>query len=238
MSKDIRIVIVEDELIIAESIKLSLEALGYFVYEPTINFTTALQLIGLQKPDLVFIDIRLSGSKDGIDLAAEINSLFNIPFIYLTSNSDPKTIDRAKKTSPSAFLVKPFNKADLYAAIEIALYNHHMKTTINELKNTTTDYLFVKHNQAFIKLFFHEIAYINSQHVYIEINTITHKKYLVRSTFADYSKLLPSFFIKIHRSYIINSNYLETLQAKELVVAGNKLPISDQYRNSILAFIK
>src|ERR1700748_3650093 len=119
----IKIGIVEDEVIIAEGINSTLKQLGYAVAEPACNYTEALTMMAEEKPDLMLLDITLNGSKDGIDLAWKIKELYNIPFIFLTANADAATVKRAKETEPPAYLVKPFNKDELYASIEICLHN-------------------------------------------------------------------------------------------------------------------
>jgi two-component system, LytTR family, response regulator LytT len=238
MENPLKIVVVEDEMIIAESIYRSLQSLNYDVLEPVANYTAALELINNEKPDLVLIDIRLSGSKDGIDLANEINSILAIPFIYLTSNSDPSTIERAKKTHPAAYLLKPFSKADLYSSIEIGLQNYNK---IQELKTEKSvpvnDYIMVKHNKSFVKVFFNEILYINSQHIYIEIVTTSDKKYLVRTSLNDYLKLLPLYFVKVHRSYIINIHYIDEIITQSVILKGISIPVSKEYRKDLASVL-
>lgn len=126
MSK-VKILVVEDEIIIADNICDTLTDLGYETLEPAINFTEAVELIESESPDIAILDIQLSGQKTGIDLARKINEDYNFPFIFLTSNSDTVTLNEAKKLMPPAFLVKPFSKEELYTSIEIALYNFSNK---------------------------------------------------------------------------------------------------------------
>jgi DNA-binding LytR/AlgR family response regulator len=234
MDKPLKIVVVEDEMIIAESIYRSLKSLNYNVLEPVPNYTSAIELINSEKPDLVLIDIRLSGSKDGIDLANEINASHDIPFIFLTSNSDPHTIERAKKTHPTAYLLKPFSKADLYSTIEIGMQNHKkLKEMHSEKSIPVNDYVMVKHNKAFMKLYFNEILYINSQHVYVEIVTVYDKKFLVRTSINEYVKLLPAYFLKVHRSYVINTHYIDEIITQSVVLKGYTVPVSKEFRKNL-----
>src|SRR5664279_6566958 len=119
----LKIGIVEDELVIARTIVSTLDELGYSHGGPAINYTEAMEMLVNDKPDLLLLDIQLSGRKDGIDVAQKINELYQLPFIFLTANSDAETIDRAKKVKPHAYIVKPFTKEELFAAIEIAFSN-------------------------------------------------------------------------------------------------------------------
>jgi DNA-binding response OmpR family regulator len=120
MNHHIKIGIVEDELLIAEKVKIILTDIGYKVCEPVSNYDAALEMIKAEKPDFLLLDVNLGKEKDGIDIARVINEQFFLPFIFLTANSDKLTIDRAKEVRPYAYLVKPFTKEELFAAIEIA----------------------------------------------------------------------------------------------------------------------
>ena len=120
----LKIGIVEDELIIANLIANTLKKIGYQTTKIASTYNEALEMLDAEKPDVVLLDIQIKGSKDGIELAHTINTNYNIPFIFLTANADAATLERAKATSPPAFLVKPFTKDDLYTAIEICFNNY------------------------------------------------------------------------------------------------------------------
>src|ERR1700739_3345206 len=119
----LKIGIVEDELVIGRTILNTLDELGYQHCGPAINYTEAIEMLERDRPDLLLLDIQLSGKKDGIDVAEKLNELYHIPFIFLTANSDGDTIERAKKVKPNAYIVKPFTREELFAAIEIAFSN-------------------------------------------------------------------------------------------------------------------
>jgi DNA-binding NarL/FixJ family response regulator len=124
----IKVGIVEDEMIIAETICLALQNLNYDYCKPARSFETAIQMIESGKPNVVLLDINLNAKLDGIDLGHHINANYFIPIIYLTANSDKATIERCKETLPNAFLIKPFSNEELYSAIEIAVFNHSVKS--------------------------------------------------------------------------------------------------------------
>jgi len=119
----LKIGVVEDELVITRTIVTALEELGYPHCGPAINYTEAIEMLEDEKPDLVLLDIQLAGRKDGFDVAENLNENHRLPFIFLTANSDVETIERAKKIKPHTYIVKPFTKEELYAAIEIAFNN-------------------------------------------------------------------------------------------------------------------
>src|SRR6478672_1363157 len=158
--KGLNVGIVEDELVIARTILGTLEELGYSHCGPAINYTEAMEMLEQNKPDLVLLDIQLSGKKDGIDVAQKVNELYQIPFIFLTANSDGETIDRAKKVKPHAYIVKPFTKEELYAAIEISFSNFTGNRKSEKSQHTdsyhTKNYMFVRDGYVFRKIFFNE----------------------------------------------------------------------------------
>ena len=118
----IKILIVEDEAAIAMELEIRLMALGYDVIGPVASSEAALQHVQWFTPDLVLMDIRLQGGGDGIETAAEIHSLFQIPVIYLTANADARTLQRAETTEPVGFLSKPFRERELRALIDKVIF--------------------------------------------------------------------------------------------------------------------
>ena len=119
MESTIKILIVEDEMIIAANTSLQLTNLGYEVSGIVSRGEDALLHIKENLPDIVLLDIQLKGELDGIETAHQMQKDFNIPIIYLTSNVDEAHFERAKRTNPYAFISKPFKKLDLQHAIEL-----------------------------------------------------------------------------------------------------------------------
>ncbi|MDR4505988.1 MAG: response regulator [Candidatus Scalindua sp.] len=122
-----KIMIVEDEWITAEDIKMSLESLGYTVTSVSSSGEEAIQNAEKGRPDLVLMDIVLKGEMDGIEAARQIRACYNIPIIYLTAYADENTLERASITEPFGYIVKPFVNEDLKISIEIALYKHRIE---------------------------------------------------------------------------------------------------------------
>src|SRR3954468_17781674 len=119
----LKIMIVEDEVIVAKDIQRILKKLGYEAFDPYSNGKKALDAIEKLQPDLILLDINLKGSDlDGIHVAQQIHETFHIPFIFLTAFSDKHTLERAKPTQPYGYIIKPFEEDDIRTAIEIAHY--------------------------------------------------------------------------------------------------------------------
>ena len=130
--KTIQILVVEDERIVADDIKMSLQRLGYVVPGMTSSGEEAVKKAEEIHPDLVLMDIVLEGKMDGVEAASLIRYRFDIPVVYLTAYSDKKTLERAKVTEPFGYILKPFKDRDLYTTIEMALYTHKMGNMLKE----------------------------------------------------------------------------------------------------------
>ena len=114
---------VDDEVIIADDLCSTLNTLGYDVLEPALSYKQAIETLDTESVDLAILDINLGGKKTGMDVAEYIQEHLRIPFIYLSSHTDTKTLELAKNTMPYAYLVKPYGATDVMTAIEIAFNN-------------------------------------------------------------------------------------------------------------------
>jgi CheY-like chemotaxis protein len=124
-----KILIAEDEGIVALDIKGRLERLGYAVPAVVVSGEEALQRVTETHPDLVLMDIRLKGAMDGIDAAEAIQACFSIPVLYLTALSDEETVRRAEKTKPCGYLTKPISGSELRTTVEMALRRRPAKSS-------------------------------------------------------------------------------------------------------------
>ena len=240
MSK-IKILVVEDEAVTSMLITDYLESLGYDVIEPVTNYEDAVEALINNEPDIAVLDIELEGEKSGIDLAAYIKENINIPFIFLTTKSDPRTIDHAKRLNPPAYLMKPFNSEDLYASIEIALYNFHpSKQKIENnypIKSLLKKSIFIKDNNLFHKIHLTDILYAKSEHVYVELFTNSGRKFLIRSSMGKFFEDLPINFFRVHRSYTVNLDHLDSINSLYIIIKGQQIPIGKNYRDQLMALI-
>jgi len=234
----LKIGIVEDELVIARTIVSTLDELGYGHCGPAISYSEAMEMLDNNKPDLLLLDIQLSGKKDGIDVAQRINELYQIPFIFLTANSDAETIDRAKRVKPHAYIVKPFTKEELFAAIEIAFSNftgnHSPRKPEHPASYHSRDYMFVRDGYVFRKIFFNELLYLESDANYVILHLKSQKKLMVRSTLNDFIEQVDQkLFIRVHRSYSVNINMIDDIFPTEISVSGTKIPVGKSYRKEL-----
>ena len=240
-----RVLVVEDEFVIGRNIVAALEKTGYKVTAHALDYDEALVELKKEEPDIALLDITLDGERDGIELADYLNQHHNIPFIFLTSHSDPDTVERATATHPSAYLVKPFEARDIYTAIQVALANFAKANPVEEAQepNNTDeilmrDALFIKREHLFVKVRFEEIRWLKSDHVYIEVQTAD-KTHLVRSSFGDLLlKIDSKNFFRVHRSYVVNLAHVDAINHQMLVVDGVEIPIGRSYRDQLLSRLK
>lgn len=128
----VRILIVEDEQIVAEDLRQTLENMGYSIIGIVSSGEDAVETARREIPDLILMDIMLSGKMDGISATYQIRSEHDIPVIYVTAYADFPLIERAKVTEPFGYIVKPFNEREVQSNIEIALFKHRLEKEIRK----------------------------------------------------------------------------------------------------------
>lgn len=136
-----RVVIVEDEGILALDIERHLRARGFEICGVAADSGEALRLVEECRPDLVLMDIRIQGERDGIETVAELKQRFDVPVVYLTAHSDPNTIERAQRTAPMGYLLKPFKKPDLDNVVQIALHRADLESRLRRREATLSSTL-------------------------------------------------------------------------------------------------
>lgn len=238
MQSQLKILIVEDEMLIAANIANQLETFGYEVIGIIPRGEEAIKVVQNDKPDLVLMDINLKGEIDGIETAKRIQQEGQIPIIYLTANSDDEHFNRAKATNPYAFLSKPFKRLDLQRALELASVrilqeNNEPKTEQNGLK--LEDRIFVKQNDLMCKILIADILYLEADRNYCQVFT-KDKNYLLVNTLKNMEEKLPTqSFQRIHRSYIVNLKEINEFNHNNITVGNKILPLSKELRPELLA---
>ncbi len=239
MATKAKILIVEDEMIIAANISLQLSSLGYDVTGIIPRGEEALLHIEGQLPDIVLLDINLKGNLDGVETAQIMQKTNNIPIIYLTANSDEAHFNRAKSTNPYAFISKPFKKLDLERAIELTinLVNSEKEQHIPIEKTVPfilSDSIFVRHLENMVRVDIKDILYIEAERNYCRIYSKT-KEYLLVMTLKDLDEKLPQkHFIRVHRSFIINLSQIDEVATSHIVIAKKAIPVSKTLKEELL----
>ncbi|WP_421795267.1 LytR/AlgR family response regulator transcription factor [Haliscomenobacter sp.] len=228
-----KILIVEDEILIADTLQRYLEQQGYQVSGIAISYEEAVELFTAEQPDMVLIDIRLSGPKTGIDLALFLQQQTQpVPFIYLTSQTDKKNIDQAKQTFPASFLTKPIQASALYANIEIALHKQETQN-LHETKLSIYDGA----NMYLVPA--EDILYLKADHVYVEVYTKHQGILIQRKSLTEMLEDLPlPPFLQVHRSFVINLKAITGWQHHCVFIHDTTIPISRSRRKEILKYLE
>ena len=224
------ILIVEDELLIAETINETLLNAGYKNIRMTDSLEGAIKEIENTKPGLVLTDIEFGQIKNGIDLGNLLHSKYFIPFIFITSHSSADIINKAKYARPNAYIVKPFKSEDLLIAIELAVFNSvHKNEKVNEEQT-----LVVKEGRAMIKLQYDDILWLESSGNYTIINLSNGKRRVIRDSLGEFEKKLnPAVFIRIHKSYLVNKIFVSEIHTDKLFIKDRELPIGRTFQPDV-----
>ena len=239
-----KILIVEDEMIIAADISMQLSQLGYEIIGIQTRAEDAIHLIASNPPNLILMDIDLAGEMDGIEAAQHIATTSKIPIIFLTSNSDDATFQRAILTKPYGFISKPFQKKELDRGLMIAFTHianeQREKTKNNDQITTLNDRLFIRQKNQMVKVTINDILYLEADRNYCKIYT-TEKVFLATTPLGTVEEEMPSKkFIKVHRSFIVNISKIDAIgENREYIVINNtNIPISRRNRDEVLKFLK
>lgn len=237
MNEKTRLLIVEDDMIIAANISLQLCNLGYEVTGIESRGEEAVHHALENKPDIILMDINLKGKITGIETAKEIQKFLDIPIIYLTANVDDATFSKARETHPFAFISKPFNKLDLERTI--ALVEEKIIEGQKELLSTENivefyeDRIFIRNNNKLVKVILNEIYYIEAERNYCKIY-LKDQHYLIVSPLNKLcEKLDQRNFIRVHRSFVVNFGKLDAVAESHLEIDSKLIPIGKQYRDEL-----
>ncbi|MEZ4793049.1 MAG: LytTR family transcriptional regulator DNA-binding domain-containing protein [Gelidibacter sp.] len=241
MAQPIKILIVEDEMIIAANISLQLSSLGYEVTGIVPRGEEALAHIKQAQPDIVLMDIALKGELDGVETVQVMQNDYDIPIIYLTANADDSNFNRAKSTNPYAFISKPFKKLDLQRAIELTVNRLQSENDNVKHSNENTmspfilsDCIFVRHHEKMVKVDIKDILYIEAERNYCRIHS-KDKEYLLVMTLKYMDEKLPDrHFIRVHRSFIVNISQIDEVATSHIVIARKAIPVSKALKEELL----
>ena len=238
-----KILIVEDDMIIAADISMQLTKLNYEIVGICTKAEDALNLLQNTQVDLVLMDIVLSGTMDGIEAAHVIQEKHKTPLIFLTSNSDDATFNKAISSKPFAFISKPFNKSELARSIAITFQriDEAQENEVSEEKHeqhvsTMDDRLFVRHKDKMEKVLLTDILYLQAERNYCHIYTEEKHFFLSLSLRSLESRLPEHTFIRVHRSYIVNLKRIDAISDNHefLIMQSARVPISRRMKDDVI----
>lgn len=237
----VKVLVVEDEVVIAHSIISMIEKMGFECVGTAIRAKKGLEIAKEKKPDIALLDINLKGEENGIWLAQELKKSLDIPFIYLTSFGDQKTIEEAATTIPYGYILKPVEQQNIFAAITTALAKFKSEketgsgsdTAPIEEPEAVKNTIFVKDEYQYVKISLSEINYIKSDGNYIEI--YGDKKIVLKESLKNIlAKLDASRFLQVHRSYVINIEKIDKIGGALVYINGAEIPLIKDKKDQLL----
>jgi DNA-binding LytR/AlgR family response regulator len=238
----IKILIVEDEGIVALDMANQLKGNGYEIVGIADTGIEALEMVKTTNPDIILMDIFIKGKLNGIETAHKINEFGEIPIIYITALADKKTMESAMHTFPYAYLVKPFRSIDLYSSIDLAFRNAARKASVSKTPRNEEIDIFKIHDRIFVRVdhaFFEkvqleEIYYLEANRSYCTI-ICKNKVYTLSNSLNQVLQQISSeIIVRIHKSYAININYVSAMRDFQISVNNIQLPLGAGYRKQLI----
>lgn len=241
-----KILMVEDDMIIAADISMQLTKLGYEIIGIHTRGEDALRTIENNHPDLIIMDIVLSGKMNGIEAAQFILDNFQIPVIFLTSNSDDATFQQAIQTKPYAFIAKPFQKMDLVRTLKLTLQRIAVEKETAPSHQTSDhvssmdDRLFIRHKNELVKVLLADILYAKAERSYCTIYTEKQSFFLSVPLRSIESQLPSEQFIRVHRSYVVNLFKIDAISEHHeyLNIHSYQIPIARRTKDEVVKRLK
>mgnify|MGYP002783803638 CR=1 FL=1 len=234
----IRILIIEDDPISAESLVLTLQEFGYEIKGVAHTIEAALILLNRESFDIALVDIDLNGSKSGIEIGALLSNLYRLPYIFITGISDTSVINEAIKAKPAAYLQKPSNPATIFASIQNALQNFSAKAESSYGKQAEADFFFIKNRNKLVKINWNEIVLLTSSDNYTVLTTLDKKDYFIRSSLAMTLKFqipasLRSNFIQVNRAEVVQIPFIAEIFEDEISTPVKKIAITGSFMKEV-----
>lgn len=211
-----RILIVEDEPIIAEDLRDMLEELGHQVCGQAADAPSAIAKAEKERPDLVLLDIRLAGAADGIAVAASLTAM-EVPFLYITSHTDPATMARVAATRPQGFIIKPFEFDDLRTQLTVVL--------ARIASNGRADHIMVRDKGRLVRVHIADIIHAEADDNYTTLYTAERKYVLVSSLSAVEEKLGGKHLLRVHRKYAVDMQRVTAMEGSTLLIGTVRIPV-------------
>ncbi|MEQ8706257.1 MAG: response regulator [Phaeodactylibacter sp.] len=237
-----QILIVEDDPIIAADLEDRLQEMGYGILANVPSGEAALRAVEAQQPALVLMDIQLEGELDGVDTAKRMAERYSFPIIFLTSNSDRVTFDRAKDSRPQAFLSKPFRGRDLRHSIALALSQADSDTqglsSVSGRTDQLDDRIFIKSKDLMVKILLRDILWVEADDYYCKIVTVD-AKHLATLTLKKFSEQVQAdFLMRVHRSFMVNLNQIDKVGGLYVYIKDHKIPVGKSYSKTLQQRLK
>ncbi len=240
-----KILVVEDELLVAMDIEESLTSLGYIVQNTVDTGLLAIEEVEKNLPDLILMDINLKGEMSGIEAAKIISSKNDVPVVYLTANADLSTINQAKVALPYGYIIKPFVDKDLQTNIEIAIFKFisDMKfkleseqfNTFFDLKDHENNQLIVHAQAGLEKINIDKVYFLEEQGDNTVLHLLDEEIIIEKSLQATYDLFPKADFVQISKHFIINNSKVFIVKFPEVIIADKMsvITVDPEFESSL-----
>jgi DNA-binding LytR/AlgR family response regulator len=241
-----KILMVEDDMIIAADISMQLTKLGYEVIGISTRAEDALKTLESNRPDIILMDIVLSGKMNGIEAAKVVLEKFQVPVIFLTSNADDASFQEALTAKPYAFITKPFQKSHLERTIKLALQRIVVEEESapapedSDHISAMEDRLFIRSKGEMVKVLLKEILYAEADRNYCKVFT-ENGSYLLSVPLRNIEAQLPADqFIRVHRSFVVNLQKIDAISEyhEYLTIQSRQVPIARRAKEEVVKRLK
>ncbi|MES2557092.1 MAG: response regulator [Bacteroidota bacterium] len=228
-----KILICEDELIIAEFIKETCIETGFTVCGIAKNRIEAIEKLHIEKPDVVLLDINLDERMSGVRIGEYIAKNTGQPFIFITAFSDVETLEAAIKTNPQAYLIKPVDKPTLVANLQLALYK------LNHTTETADQFLVIQVESENVTINLSKLVHVEASGNYCELISEDSKPLLLRISISAMEEFLKETHVRIHKSHIVNPKFIVRSSSLKVSLRDNQsLPIGRKYKENLAEFLQ
>ncbi|MEP3386677.1 MAG: response regulator [Reichenbachiella sp.] len=232
-----KVLIVEDDPLIADSLEIIVEASGYECVGKTYKVEETLIKVADVKPDLLLLDINLRGNQEGLDIAEIIYKREKIPFIFITAYSDEKTVNRGAESEPMGYIIKPFSQADVRVALKLAFASIE-KREKKMMPLIEDDTYYIKDKTGYRKVMISEINYVQADDIYCILVTNNHRYVVSKSLKKIEVEFESHGFIRVHRSYLVNRSAVDQIIDGQVVIGKESIPIGRVYREELIKQLK
>lgn len=224
----LKLLIVEDEIITATDLKETLEKYSFQIIGIAKNSNEAKNILGSQLPDIALIDVQLKNSQEnGIEIARYLKNEYNLPFVFLTANSETQTFQKAKELEPAAYLLKPYRHKELAFQIELA-YQHYFANKQGKSDPYKADDLYLPYNKGHQRINKNDVILLQAGGAYVNVYLKDVAKPFMFSMNLGYISQFfnQKNFVQVSRSSLINLNFLERFDAENIYLKGIKDKVS------------
>ncbi len=239
-----KVIIIEDDVEQGQSIERNLMKIGYSVTSVVSSGDAAIKELKQMLPSVALIDTTLCGDMNAIDTARAIQENFNIPVVFISSDTSDELLNRVAEVNPYGFILKPVNERELKVAIKMAIDKHAIDFQLKAEKNlfrsiaevkSVSDFIFVRSDRRLVRIKFRDLYFVEAKKDYVTLHTLDNQ-YTTHATMIEITAILPaSEFKRIHRKFIVRLDKIITIKFPDLIVEKKMvtLPIGGLYKKDL-----